>query len=371
MNPSDFFQALYDECIALIGSSDTINASNIDGQDRDLLDTMIKYSSKKGATSVFITSLVYKHLNPAQDIRKHQDSMPGGYSGRTFDTKYTIPFLKSVQFSAAAESGWLSRSFETKDEYTLSYPAAISPKELKTAFLTLLDRVQNNKADAHNLLKYFFQGLILQRNKQKIDLAMPMGLTISKITDVLIKHFSYKYSSDGAARLPTLAIHAIYQCLVKEAKRFDNKILLELESHTAADRRSGTIGDVQVNDQDGEPFEAVEVKHGIKIGLQHIREAYIKFSKTRVKRYYILSTSNILEEEEDLIKQEIEKIKGVHGCQVIANGINKSLLYYIRLLEEPSEFIKNYVVLIENDGALKFEHKEVWNKIIVGMLDGK
>ena len=67
----------------------------------------------------------------------------------------------------------------------------------------------------------------------------------------------------------------------------------------------------------------------------------------------------------------IEIIKNVHGCHVIANGLNKTLLYYLRLLDDPSAFINNYVELIKADGALKFEHKEKWNELISGLVDSK
>lgn len=50
---------------------------------------------QKAVLGVTLTSLVYKVYDPEQDIRKHQDGMKDGYSGRTFDTKYVTPFLKS------------------------------------------------------------------------------------------------------------------------------------------------------------------------------------------------------------------------------------------------------------------------------------
>ena len=40
-------------------------------------------------------------------------NMEGGYSGRSFDTKYITPFLKQKRFlGAMKESGWLTRSLE-------------------------------------------------------------------------------------------------------------------------------------------------------------------------------------------------------------------------------------------------------------------
>jgi len=47
--------------------------------------------------------------------------------------------------------------------------------------------------------------------------------------------------------------------------------------------------------------------------------------------------------------------------------LTNSLKYYLRLLSDTSEFIEKYVNLIENDTALKFEHKKEWNNIISQM----
>ena len=140
-----------------------------------------------------------------------------------------------------------------------------------------------------------------------------------------------------------------------------------MESHTSADSRSGRIGDIDIVDEKERAFEAVEVKHGIAITAQLIKDAFEKFKTTQVNRYYLLSTANIDISQKDEIDQEIDRIKNIHGCHVIANGLTHSLKYYLRLLSDTSEFIENYVNLIENDTALKFEHKKQWNTIISEM----
>lgn len=303
-------------------------------------------------------------MHPEQDIRNHQDSIEGGYSGRTFDNKNITPFLKQCKFPAMAESGWLTRSLEQKIPYDKNYTGAIKPDSLKASFLTLLDNIQNG-ANLKLYLSYVFQGLIIKRNKHTIDLAKPTNLSINSILSVLNKHFYATYKAEGASRLPVLAIYAVYECLINEAKRFVNKELLSIESHTSADKRSGRIGDVEIIDDKKRSFEAVEVKHDIILSRQHVLDAYAKFQTTPVSRYYILSTGEPPDKEEwNNIEEEIQRIRNVHGCQVIVNGIMHSLKYYLRLLENTFEFIDNYVNLLEIDTALKFEHKEKWNQII-------
>ena len=140
--------------------------------------------------------------------------------------------------------------------------------------------------------------------------------------------------------------------------------LAPIESHTSSDKRSGRIGDIEVTDASGKPFEAVEVKHGISVSAQLVRDAHEKFSKTRVQRYYLLSTNEHIEPSEKIkIEAEIERIKNLHGCQVIPNGLLKTLAYYLRLLSDPADFVECYVDLLEQDSSLKFEHKQRWNEL--------
>lgn len=366
MEPTEFLEKIYQESMAVVGS-DNIIKSDLDSTiSNHLFEILERSESAKAVITVILTSAVYKKLNPVQDIRNHQTSIPNGYSGRTFDSKFITPFLKSVKFPAMAESGWLTRSLEQKVPYDSNYSGAISPDSLKTAFLQTIDFIQKGK-DIDKLLSFLFQGLIIQRNAQQIDLAKPLNLPIETIIDLLSKHFDSKYSSEGASRLPVLALYAAYQCLINETKRFAGKILLPMESHTSADSRSGRIGDIDIIDEKERAFEAVEVKHGIPITVQLVKDAFEKFKTTQVTRYYLLSTANIDSSQADEINKEIDRIKNIHGCHVIANGLTNSLKYYLRLLSDTSEFIENYVNLIEKDTALKFEHKTVWNKIISRM----
>lgn len=366
MEPSKLLEKAYTEAMQKVGSDDTIKSDLNEDISNPLQEILERSESAKAVLTVVVTSLVYKIQNPEQDIRNHQTSIENGYSGRTFDSKYITPFLKTAKFPAMAESGWLTRSLEQKVPYDTNYSGAIRPASLKTSFLQTMDFIQKGN-QLEEVLSFLFQGLIIQRNSYQIDLAKPLNLPIATIVDLLSKHFDTKYSAEGASRLPVIALYAAYQCLVNEAKRFEGKTLLPMESHTSADSRSGRIGDIDIVDEKEKAFEAVEVKHGIAITAQLIKDAFEKFKTTQVNRYYLLSTANIDISQKDKIDQEIERIKNIHGCHVIANGLTHSLKYYLRLLSDTSEFIENYVNLIETDTALKFEHKKQWNTIISKM----
>jgi len=108
MGPKEYLEKLYDESLALVGSGNEIK-SNLPQSIKENLDVVLEYSEKrKGVNTVLFTSMVYKSLFPEQDVRKHQSQMEGGYSGRTFDTKFITPFLQNKNFPAPSETGWLT-----------------------------------------------------------------------------------------------------------------------------------------------------------------------------------------------------------------------------------------------------------------------
>lgn len=322
------------------------------------------FEKSRGVLTVLITSLVHKLYNPDQDIRLHQGNMEGGYSGRGIDTKYVTPFMKEMGFPSMVESGWLTRSLEQNLPYDLNYPGKINPPELKKAFLNLLDMVQNKNKSPEKFLLILFGKLIEHREQKKLDLTKPVSLPISTIIDYLKQHFEARYSARGASRLPTLAIYAVYQCMIRELKRFEGKQLMPLEEHTSSDKSSGRVGDIEIRDKEGKVFEAVEIKHGIPINTQLVRDAYEKFKSHPIQRYYLLSTAGEDSTDIENLKEEVSRILKIHGCQVIINGIYLSLKYYLRLLHNTCDFIDNYVENLKNDKTIKYEHKLKWNKIV-------
>ncbi len=318
-----------------------------------------------GVVNVLITSLAEKTINKKQDIRKHQSKMEGGYSGRSLDTKVVTPFLKSKQLKSMKESGWLTRSLEQHQPYSLNYRGAIRNKDVKDSFLKTLDAVQKG-INPKLLLEYSLQRLIIQREKEKIKinpLKNKSEYRIEEIINLIKKHFEESKKS-GKALLPVLVIYTIYECMLDQVDRYKNKVLKPLGSHHSADFRSGSIGDIQVYDKKDKPFEGVEIKYNKEINHIMVTDAFEKFKEEPVKRYYILSTLEPSNEELKKINEVTDGIESIHGCQIIVNGILPCLNYYLRLLNDVDLFIEKYTSNIIRSKDLKIEHKEIWKKLI-------
>jgi len=329
--------------------------------------------TQKAVLGVTLTSLVYKVYDPKQDIRKHQEGMKGGYSGRTFDTKYVTPFLKDkFPHFAMAESAWLTRSLEQPRPFNLNYAGKIRNTALKTAFLKILDQIQSDSTLAPKFL-VALMGLMLEATAKDDALFAKVhitsSVTISKIIDAFNLHIRHDYGKGvvGTARLPVLAIYSVYNLLMPDVKRYTGKILVPLESHTSPDSRSKSLGDIEVKNPDNTCFESVEIKHNKPITADMVGVAYRKIRNTNIDRYYILTTSEPNFDDYESVMQEIEKYKKVHPCQIIVNGVIPSLKYYMRLISSPQDIIDEYTKWLEFEyqraSGIKREHLRFWQEI--------
>lgn len=336
----------------------------------DSLETIVNnFGQNKYLYSILITSLVEKLVHPNQDIRYAQDGLPGGYSNRSKDAVHVTPFLKRHGLTSCAASGAESgRNFERPYPYTLNFDAKPKGKGNREAFLGIIHAVQVEGIDPFPCI-VLLMALDL-RNKQKavFQYPQPQGLTIQQIFDAVIEHHQ-KAQGQGRSRLPVLAIQAIYQCLVVELSRYQDTTLRNPPNRHTANDKEGWIGDIQIDRLDGTPFEGLEVKSGIKITADMVRALPEKFAGQAVERYYILSTSDpyIAKNEFDEVMQTVEQVRQSTGCQVIVNGLNQSLRYYLRLISDTNKFSINYTEQIQTDLDVKDEHREVWAQILANL----
>jgi DNA (cytosine-5)-methyltransferase 1 len=208
---------------------------------RYAVDNVIKHGDRqKGVLTVLITGFVYKYYHPEQDVRFHQSNMAGGYSGRSFDSKYITPFMRNNGFPAMAESGWLTRSLEQNVPYKEGYTGKISGKELKDSFLLLYSATEKYDKPIE-ILAYLFQQLVKRREDSKIRLSIPANLTVLETLNLIKRHFEYGYKNiAGASRLPNLAIYSAYKSIIDgNQARYRGKTLCDLGSHTATDSSIG------------------------------------------------------------------------------------------------------------------------------------
>ena len=364
-------RGILDDAYQLAEADDNSQFGLSDTQRKWIVTITEKAESQKAVLAVLITSIVKKIETPTQDIRYHKKELLNGYSGRGFDTSHVTPFIKEKfpRFAMKGGSGWLTRSLEQAHPFTLEFPGKIRNLSVKDAFLQILNDIEENQANPENYLKAIFAAMIDLMSRSRINLDLfesvhegfsktQQTITIESIVNLLRRHFSIGYGVAGASRLPVLAVYSAYQMLVA-IDRYSGKTLASLKSHTTSDIKSGGIGDIEVLDEKGDFFEAVEIKHNIPISSGIVQVAYEKFAQTPVSRYYLLTTAEPNVENVDQVNDLVNDIHQRHGCEVIVNGILPTLKYYLRLLSNPELFIENYSKNLELDYNKNTDIKEI------------
>lgn len=314
--------------------------------------------NRKGVFTVTVTSLFVKSQNPDQDTRLHQANMPGGYSGRTVDTRIVTPTLKKFDFPSMAESGWLTRSLEQNAPFNADFPGKVNPKELKLAFLEVLRGSNENELNNSEALAFLISRVRVEHVKPRLEAAS--FESDSKISPVMAMtllrdHWFTKYKGSGASRLPVLAVFCCLKNLVHDGNSAGFSSMVELENHTSPDLRSKALGDIEVLNDNGHISKAFEVKFGKSIGVSEIYEIGKKIRGKNVDTYVALT-----DQQNDLDREKLDEailsVEKISGTRLVVQDTFSFLETSILYLPSIEKFILDYLNLVKLDKSLKYGH---------------
>ena len=113
---------------------------------------------------------------------------------------------------------------------------------------------------------------------------VPVSCTIY-LVDVSQK-LNHMFTLDGTvSRIPELVVHSCLE--VSRPHLYPTAIVLALNHHTAADAKTGSIGDITVTSAEGVPILAVEVKHHMKITEAVVNTFTQKCTDSNMLRYIV------------------------------------------------------------------------------------
>ncbi len=358
-------EALADAKLAFDKDNQAVPDFGLSEKLRNSLDAINMHGDNEAQTALtnIVTGLSVKAAFPNIDTRFHMVRIqkPVHFSHRSVSESIVYPWLSINKFDGA-RSGWQTRVFERPRPYLLEYDEAI--KSVKEEFLDCYDAVEVRKESASDALRYLVFGQIVRRERKRVDLVVPSVSDIGTIMSHFDSHFRAAYQSKGVSRLPVLAIHSLYKLIMPELKRYNGFDLSDLELHSAADAQTGAAGDIEIRNEDGSVFEAVEIKHDIVVTVDIVKVAASKLAARAIERYYILTTAKNCAPTDDVLA-EIKKIKDRTGCQVIVNGVMPTMKYYLRLVEDPTVIFVHYTEHLRTDTDIGFEHRERWNYIVL------
>lgn len=254
--------------------SGSIDLSVVPTEEATLLRQIVDgVSENEGRAVVCICflQLAIKSIEPTQSIRLHKGgpsnrgfSWVEGISMRSLDSNYTSKFLRDNHLISMNSYGaMMTRSFAENYPYSSLYKASI--KGPGAAWIKLVDSIERGTTNP-NLCLAYMMALLKNRSDAFNALSDRVCSLVNECKTLSFDQVQKGLSNfiectTNSARALEVVMHGLIQALQERNELGDNRVspLCQMRS---ANKKAGTIADIEIKDFDGEVVEAWDAKYG-------------------------------------------------------------------------------------------------------------
>jgi len=317
------------------------NRSLVDNTElREQIEFIARNPQNRACVRFIMACSLAKIHSPEVDIRKPYTEIgdSDAYSGRTYDERYILDFVLQHELPCN-----MTTAFLTPDVNLVGRPPAIY-----AASLQLLDAVHNGRLSAGDLLAETLRWLIVIRDEKRDRMrSLLAALRASKsetslaaegIVSLVEQHAKLRNTS----RLPVLIVAAVYRA----AQDFLGEQVLPLESHNAADKQTGSLGDLEItlvdDDQVVTSYE-MKAKQVTKDDIDIALDKIIHYG-THIHNYIFITTQSI---DREVIEYAASMYDKTGGIEIVVLDCISFLRYFLHLFYRVRiEFLEAYQTLI-------------------------
>lgn len=287
------------------------------------------------------------------------------YSGRHYDEAFVEDFIRRNRLPANATTAFLTPCLRNIDQpLTVETELVGRPRRLYETAIRLLADAQAERVTAWDLLTEVIRCLIIVRDEMESRMqsllaelettreALP--LSAEAIVTLLEQHLACRHAS----RLPVLIVAAAYNA----ASDCLGERVLPLESHNAADRQTGSPGDLSITlMDDGDIVTSYEMKTRIVTtgDIDHALEKVLQCGN-RIGHYVFITTDRIEEEVRVYAASQYERTQGTEFVVLDCIGFLRHFLHLFHRLRQPYLEAYQSLVLTEPNSAVGQPLKEVF-----------
>ncbi|MCP2731092.1 restriction endonuclease, SacI family [Limnofasciculus baicalensis] len=360
--PREILNAAFRRALSNLGQSLVA-----DEEMRNRVDYVARNLKNRAGVRLLMACLVAKIHRPELDVRKPYTEIgtPDAFSGRTYDERYIAAFINEHNLPCNSTTAFLTPALRNRNVMLIKDLNLLGkPPQLYESVLNLLDDVANNKVSAEAILAETIRLLITDRNQrqQRIEALVKelkttedaLPLSSEDIVNLIEKHLSLK----GTSRLPVLLVAAAYQA----AQEYLREKVLKLQSHNAADRQTGAIGDVEITILgDNQVLTSYEMKSK-RVTKDDIDRALQKLANSgSLVNNYIFITTDVIDEE--VQKYAISLYHETGGIELVILDCIGFLRHFLHLFHRlRSSFLETYqaLILAEPQSAVSQPVKEAF-----------
>lgn len=287
--------------LAFERASKDINKSFVkDVEVANRIELVSRNAQNRACVRFIMACALAKIDKPSVDIRKPYTEIgeADAFSGRTYDEAYITAFVNHHELPCNPTTAFLTPAFRNRNIVLTPYVNLVGrPASVYKATLQLLDDVYQRKLTAEELLTETIRWLLIVRNEKRqrmssllADLRAAKGetsLTAEGIVNLIEQHLKLKNSS----RLPVLVVAAAYQA----AGEYLREQLQPLQGHNAADKQTGSLGDLEItliDEQQVVTSYEMKTRKVTKNDLDHAVEK-VGQSNQSIQNYIFITTETI------------------------------------------------------------------------------
>lgn len=320
----------------------------------------------KAGIRFLMSCMLAKIDKPKIDIRKPYTEIDGddAYSGRTYDEGYVQKLVYKYGLPCNQTTAYLTPGFRTHNR-TLTPSLVIegSPPQMYKTTLEILDEVHRKKEKPVNVLMEIIRQLIVIKNQNEAKIkeqltaleqtSGTLPLSSEEIITLLFQHLK----SPKSSRLPVLIVAAAYKAV---SEKF-GETLLPLQAHNAADKQTGSLGDVEItlvnDDKIVTSYEMKDkrvTKDDIDVAIKKLQGA-----KSKIDNYIFITTDTIEVEVLEYAKGLYEKT-GIEFAILDCIGFIRHYLHFFHRTRITFLNIYQELILAEPTSSVSQPLKEVF-----------
>jgi len=320
---------------------------------KERIEFICRCNANKAPIRFLMSCLIAKIDNPSVDIRKPYTEIEGSdtYSGRYYDEHFIEEFVHKYKLPCNPTTAYLTPAFRNIDRLLTTDLVLVGrPREAYKYTLEILDSVHQNKETPENILQEIIRLLFIIKEedekrmqqlisnlKQTEDV---LSLSSEETVTLLTQHLNCKNSS----RLPVLIVAAAYQSVKDKI----GEIILPLQSHNAADKQTGSIGDIEITLINEEKIVTCYEMKDKRVTKNDIDHALQKLSshKFKVDNYIFITTDSIELDITDYAKSLYEAT-GIEIAILDCIGFIRHYLHFFH--RQRAQFLNIYQEFVLNE----------------------
>ncbi len=309
---------------------------------------------------------------PAIDIRKPYTEIkdpltdlkdPQAYGGRGYDEDYLSPFVFQHNLPCNPTTAWLTPAFRNRDTTLVPELNMVGrPPQVYKATLRLLTDVHEERISAEDLLAETLRRLLIIRNEKVFRMEtlfaelQSSGGVLPLSSEDIIALIERHLMSPNASRLPVLVIAAAYEA----AKDFLGEQALKLEGHNAADKQTGSPGDIAITMLGSSDVVTVYEMKAKRVTQNDIDVALQKIVHYKVNNYIIITTEAIDNRLQEYARSLYSRTGGTEFVVLDCLGFIRHFLHLFHRIR--IQFLDAYqrILLAEPESAVRQTLKEVF-----------